>query len=100
MKGSVIVSTFRAEHGLDANLLGRSLDPRVVALRAELIRRLRDAKLNNSEIARVVNVDITTVRYWLSDDVRADKIRARREADRKHKLSRWWDECAEAMANA
>lgn len=73
MRGSKTVKSFLAEHGADD--LPISKEPRIVAMRAALIRRLKSDGLNNCEIARVLRIDRTTVGYWLCDVARATKKR-------------------------
>jgi DNA invertase Pin-like site-specific DNA recombinase len=73
MKGTAAVKAFLAEHGADE--LPDSKEPRFVAMRAALIRRLKADGLNNCEIARVLKIDRTTVGYWLCDVARATKKR-------------------------
>ncbi len=101
MKGTALIKSFLAEHGMDMRrLFNTSLDSRRVALRAKLIRLLYEDGLNKSEISRVLEVNIGTVRYWLAEKVRRDKIRARRanHARRaRRKLYHIWEECAQAM---
>lgn len=97
MKGLATVRAFMAEHGTDIRIFGRARDPRRLALRAGLIRQLHSEGLNNSEIARVIQMDARTVSYWLSDDARQGKKAAVRTTRRVGKIYRWWDECAKAM---
>lgn len=98
MKGQATLRTFLAEHGTDARwLFSTSTNPGRVALRAKLIRRMSAEGLNNSEISRVLNISLGTVRYWLQEDFRKYKIRRRRVNHERSKIYRVWDECAKAM---
>ena len=97
MRGIGIVKAFISEHGLDASLGGRSRDARRVALRRDLIRKLHASGCTKAEIARVIKMDITTVRYWLLDETKIAKNRARKARHHKCKLYHWWDECAQVL---
>ncbi len=101
MRGDAIVKSFLAEHGTDMwHLFSTSLDRRRVALRAKLIRHLNVNGLNRSEISRVLDIDIGTVRYWLSADVRQAKIQSRRdnhERRKRRRIYQWWEECAQVL---
>ncbi len=83
MKGTALVNKFLAEHNTD--------------IRAKLIRILHDDGLNNSEISRVLDIDIQTARYWLNDGFRQKKIRARQVGHDCRKIYGWWEACAQAM---
>jgi predicted transcriptional regulator len=94
MRGLSIVKAFMAEHGTDRRIFRRSRS----SLRNDLVRRLYSAGITQAEISRLIDVDATTVSYWLSDEVRAEKKRsAMRASYHKRKVYRWWDECAKAM---
>jgi hypothetical protein len=98
MRGLSIVKAFLAEHGTDRRILGRSRDARRLALRVDLIRKLYSAGITKAEISRVIDMDITTVNYWLSDEAKTAKKRSVMTANyHKRKIYRWWDECAKAM---
>lgn len=97
MNGFAIVKAFMAEHGTDAKIFGRSRSASRVALRVELMRKLQAAGYTNAEIARFVNMDRGTVRYWLTGNVRAEKNRYRDAQLRKHRLYHQWEQCAQAM---
>ncbi len=103
MRGTSLVKSFLAEHRIDMRrLFNGSLDQKRVALRAKLIRLLHADGLNYSEISRVLEIGIGTVRYWLIEDVRRDKLRCRaanHQRRRRRKLYHQWEECAQAMEN-
>lgn len=98
MKGLSIVKAFMAEHGADKRILGRARDAKRLALRAALIRQLYAAGITKAEISRVIDMDITTVNYWLSDGARVAKKRSAMRANyHKRNIYRWWDECAKVL---
>ncbi len=101
MIGAKLVKEFLAEHGTDMQrLFNRSTHPRRASLRAKLIRQLDAAGLNRSEISRVLDIDRNTVVYWLEDEFRRKKLRARaanHQRNRRNKIYNWWEQCAQAM---
>jgi len=104
MMGAALVKAFLAEHRTDRRrLFNRSTDPKRVALRAKLIRALHEDGLNYSEIARVLEIDISTARYWIIEEERRSKMRSGRARNARRcrrKIYHQWEECAQAMEAA
>ncbi len=104
MKGTALVKSFLTEHKTDMQrLFNTSTERRKVALRAKLIRALHDDGLSYSAISRVLEIDVGTVRYWLIEKERRAKMRschARVTRFRRRAIYHWWDDCAQALAEA
>lgn len=78
MRGQGIVAEVMSELRLGKEDFFRSKFPEHVRARRIAIKRLDKAGLNRSEIGRVMQIDQTTVGYWLSHEVRKRKNERRR----------------------
>ncbi len=94
-----MVRAFMGKHGLeDGEFFGRCNDPRIVALRRDLIRQMDATGLfTRSEISSAMCMNRGTVTYWLDDEERESRTR-RNKANRQYiGLYHWWEQCAQAM---
>jgi len=101
MKGDRFIKAFMRMKLVGERDFFVSRSPEYVALRAEAILLLNEAGVRQSDIARAVRRDPTTISYWLNEAKRKRKAayhartRGRQRVPRQALLDRRWQVAAE-----